>query len=384
MSPKHKGVVVVLGMMGRTPFAGIAWQVLHYLEGFHRLGYEVYYVEDTGDWAYDPVQCAVTEDCSYAVEYIGRQMAWCAMPDRWAYRSGVDGTLYGPLSPRLSNIWERADVLVNLTGTTVLCDEHMRVPVRIYLETDPVLPEIEVAQGRSFTIDLLAAHTHHFTFGENVGRADCKVPLGQFRYRPTRQPVVLSWWHSASSVAQDGRFTTIGNWQQSGKDIEWNGDTYYWSKHHEFMRFLDLPSRTPQCLELALSQIDADARSLLVGNGWVLTDATNLSLETMPYHRYICESRGEFTVAKDQNVRLRSGWFSDRSACYLAAGKPVVTQSTGFEQVLPTGEGLFAFQSMEDILSAFDTIAGEYQSHSQAARELAHEYFGAEKVLAGL
>src|SRR5262249_55393429 len=198
-------------MMGRTPFAGVAWQVLHYLEGLRRLGYDVSYVEDTGEWPYDPEQNAVTDDCTYTVNYIGRLLAWCGLGDRWAYRvAAQENRFLGPLAARAARLFEEVDALINLTGATVLRDEHLRVPVRIYLETDPVLPQVEVAQGRRFTIDLLAAHTHHFTYGENLGAPDCRVPLGGFHYRPTRQPVVLDWWEPPADgpPAAGAPFTT--------------------------------------------------------------------------------------------------------------------------------------------------------------------------------
>jgi hypothetical protein len=388
-----KPLVIVLGMMGRTPFAGVAWQVLHYLEGFRRLGYDVYYVEDTGDWPYDPEQNSITDDCRYTTNYIARLMAWCGLPERWAYRAAAENNrVFGLAEAQVADLFKRADALVNLTGATVLREEHLQVPVRIYLETDPVLPQIEIARGRSFTIDLLNAHTHHFTYGENLGAPDCKVPVERFDYRPTRQPIVLDWWHGSGHGEPPGstrrhasrrsyRFTTIASWQQSGKDIEWNGETYAWSKHHEFLKFVDLPGKTKQVLELALACGDSAAIDLLSSRGWWITDALTLSKDIGPYREYILASDGEFTVAKDQNIRLRSGWFSDRSASYLAAGKPVITQDTGFGNMLPTGRGLFAFQTMDDVLAALEAIAGEYQRHSQAAREIAVEYFAAEKVV---
>jgi hypothetical protein len=374
-------------MMGRTPFAGVAWQVLHYLEGFRRLGCNVVYVEDTGDWSYDPEQNTITNDPRYTVSYIARLMAWCGLPDRWAYRCTATGTTFGLPEAQVSRVFEQADALVNLTGATVLRDQHLRVPVRIYLETDPVLPQVEVAQARRFTLDLLAAHTHHFTYGENLGAPDCGVPVGRFEYHPTRQPIVQDWWSSEASLPappEDGRFTTIASWKQSGKDLEWNGQTYTWSKHVEFLKFIELPRRTEQTLELALACGDGEAIQLLTSGGWRVIDALSLSKDIGPYRAYIAGSRGEFTVAKDQNVRLRSGWFSDRSACYLAAGKPVITQDTGFGNILPTGQGLFAFRTMEDVLGALDAIRVDYEHHSRLAREIASEYFAADKVLGSL
>jgi hypothetical protein len=379
--------VIVLGMMGRTPFAGVAWQVLHYLEGFRRLGCDVYYVEDTGDWSYDPEQNTITDDHRYTVNYIARLMDWCGSPDRWAYRSGANGGIFGLSESAVSDLYERADVLVNLTGATVLREEHLRVPVRIYLETDPFLPQIEVARGSRFTVDLLGDHTHHFTYGENLSTPYCDVPVVGFDYHHTRQPVVPEWWASPNllrSPSSTSRFTTISSWQQSGKDIEWNGETYLWSKHAEFLKFIDLPRHAEQPFEIALASRDAEVIGLLADYGWRVVDAFTLSLDILPYRDYIVGSRGEFTVAKDQYVRPRTGWFSDRSACYLAAGRPVITQDTGFGRFLPTGKGLFAFETMEDILGAVEEIVGDYEGNCHAAREIVAEYFAAEKVLGAL
>lgn len=382
----RRATLVVFGMMGRTPFAGVAWQVLHYLEGLRRLGHEVYYIEDTGAWPYDAEQNTITDDCRYTVNYIGQLMTWCGSPDRWAYRSAVDGTTFGLSESGVTSLLESADALVNLTGATLLRDEHLRIPIRIYLETDPVLPQIEVAQGRKFTLELLDAHTHHFTFGENLGALDCGVPVERYQYQPTRQPIVLEWWWPPSGTQPQppARFTTIANWQQAGKDIEWNGETYAWSKHHEFLKFIDLPHRTAQPFELALACSDTEVLRLLAAHGWRVVDALPLSRDILPYRSYIQNSHGEFTVAKDQNIRLRSGWFSDRSASYLAAGKPVITQNTAFDRILPTGRGLFGFQTTDDVAEALERITSDYASHAIAAREIAEEYFAAERVLGSL
>jgi hypothetical protein len=390
--------LVILGTIGHMPIAGVTWQVLHYLEGFRRLGFVVYYVEDTGEWPYALDRNTITDDPTYAVNCIGSVMARYGFSERWAYRS-VDGRVFGLSASELHRLFERTDVLVNLTGATMLRAEHRRVPVRIYLETDPVLPQIEVAMGSTFHIDLLNAHTHHFTYGENIGQSDCGVPVSRFAYRPTRPPVVLDWW-SPTTSSPGPYFTTVASWRQAGKDVEWRGQMYTWSKHHEFLKIIDLPRRTAQPLELALAvrgqagdeesawvpldEEDADAIRMLTRHGWRVTNAITLSREISPYRDYLLGSRGEFTVAKDQNVRLRSGWFSDRSACYLGAGRPVITQDTAFGKFVPTGEGLFAFNSMEDIVTAFQAVNSDYERHGRAARAIAETYFKAETVLAKL
>lgn len=385
--------IVVMGIMGRTPFAGVALESLHYLEGFRRLGHDVYYIEDTSDWPYNPEQNSVTEDCSYTVKYIARMMSWCGLPDHWAYRATEkDRHIFGLSEAQFASVFEQADVLVNLTGSTLLHDEHLRVPIRIYLETDPGLPEIEIAKGCQETIEFLNAHTHHYTFAENLGAPDSNLPVGGYLYRLTRQPIVLDWFTPPGGIACNGnrtigahlRFTTVGNWRQTGSDVEWNGELYTWSKHQEFLKFIDLPRQIGQPIELALACDEPQAICLLHKHGWRVVDALPLTTDILPYRDYIFGSDGEFTVAKDQNVRLRSGWFSERSASYLTAGKPVITQDTGFGRVLPTGEGLFAFNTMEEIVAAFEAVRSDYKQHSRAARAIAEEYFRAEKVLAKL
>ena len=191
--------------------------------------------------------------------------------------------------------------------------------------------------------------------GENYGKPDCKMPLlERFPFKPTRAPVVLDFWQSCLEPGPD--FTTIGNWNQDHKrhDVVLDGERYTWSKHHEFLKFLDLPARSGQSFELALSSrsLGETDRRLLEEKGWKIRDALELSSDLDVYRRYIAQSRGEYTVAKDQNVRLRSGWFSERSAQYLAAGRPVITQETGFSNILPTGQGLFAFSTVEELVGA--------------------------------
>jgi hypothetical protein len=189
-------------------------------------------------------------------------------------------------------------------------------------------------------------------------------------------------WEAGPPIKDE--YTTVGNWKQDGRDTEYEGEIYYWSKHREYLKFIDLPQRAGQPLELATSlvQLRREDRILLESNCWRLTDAHPFTL--CGYRDYVCASRGEFTVAKDANVRLRTGWFSDRSACYLAAGRPVITQDTGFGAVLPTGEGLFAFETMDDIMAAFDSIQSDYERHSRAAQAIAEAYFKAEAVLSKL
>ena len=387
---KSKLRVIVLGIMGRTPVAGVAWQVLHYVEGIRRLGHEVYYVEDTQTWPYNPE--TATSDSAYTVKYIDRLMTWCGLGDRWAYCDvSQGGRVQGLTELQLANLFQEADVLINVTGSSELREPHLKVPVRIYLETDPGVPQIEVAQGNRYTIDFLSSHTHHFTFAENYGEPASPLPTGPFTYHRTRQPVVLDWWREESSFKSNGQnhfaaasqFTTIATWKQSN-DISWNNDTYTWSKDRQFLQYVDLPARSKQAFALALACSEPQSLALLESHGWHVSDALPLTQDIFPYRSFIAGSRGEFTVAKDQYVRLQTGWFSDRSACYLAAGRPVITQDTGFGKILPTGRGLFAFSTMEEVLDAVNAINSDYERHARAARAIAEQYFAAEAVLGKL
>jgi hypothetical protein len=377
--------LIATGGLGNMPFAGVTWQVLHYLEGFRRLGHRVFYLEDTGAWPFDPERGSVSEDVGPALAYVRRMLERVGLDDAWAYRDAVDGRLHGASEERLRAELERADALVNVSAVTVLGEEHMQVPVRIYLETDPVLAQIEIAQGNQRTVGLLAAHTHHFTYGENFGAPDCTVPLDRFTYHPTRQPVILDWWRPRPG---DGpprpSFTTVASWKQTSKDIEWQGELLTWSKDVQFQLVLDLPRRVSRPLELALAIDDDDAVARLSAAGWSVVPARPLSDDLDRYRDYVRVSAGEFSVAKAQYARLRSGWFSDRTACYLAGGRPAVVQDTGFGSVLPRGEGLFAFDTIDEAAAAIDAIDSDYDRHARAAAELAREYFDAEVVLGRL
>jgi hypothetical protein len=373
--------IIVAGGVGAMPFAGVTWQVLSYLEGFRRLGHEVFYLEDTQRWPYDPVNETVCDDAGPAISYLRSLMARGGFD--WAYRDVASGELHGASERALTDALSAADVFVNLSGVTVLRDEHLRVPTRVYLETDPVLPQIEVAQGREFTIDLLEAHTHHFTYGENFGAPDCGVPIERFNYQPTRPPVILDWWASEDQPSAM-KFTTVANWRQTSKDIAWQGRTLTWSKDVQFGRFLELAARVPVALELALSADDDDALARLREAGWLVRPAGPLSKDIDAYRRYISSSAGEFSVAKEQNVVLHSGWFSDRTASYLAAGRPAIVQDTGFGCALPTGLGLLSFGDLDGAQQAFEAVLSDYPAHSRAARSIAEEHLKAELVLADL
>jgi hypothetical protein len=375
--------VVVLGMVTRLPWPGVLWQTVHYLVGLQRLGCDVYYVEAHGR-APKMFMAAGHDGSIKAAAFIDQIMRRIDFGGRWAFQARhEDGRCYGLSKTQLKKLYRSAALIINLHGGTKPLPEHSATGRLVYVETDPVRRQTELHHGLQETVDFLKQHCALFTFAENYGKRDCGLPVSQrFTFVPTRQPVVLDSWRPARCAGN--RFTTIANWKQPGLDVTLGGETYSWSKHCEFVKFLDLPARTGQAFELALSKYDEESKLLLRRKGWRVRDALARCGDLDRYRDYISRSRGEFTVAKDQNVRLRTGWFSDRSATYLAAARPVVTQDTGFGNILPTGEGLVAFSTLDAAVAAVDAINADYARHSAAAAAIAREFFDAGVVLGRL
>jgi hypothetical protein len=373
-------------MIARLPAPGLIWQTVQYLVGFRRLGYDPYYVEAHGGTPRDLMH-GVREKGDHgsaeAAAFIASIMRQFDFEDRWVFHSRFDGDRYcGLTEAQTKALYRSAALIINYHGSTVPLPEHAETGRLVYLETDPVGLEIELHRQYREALTFVAPHRAFFTWGLNYGNPDCKVPMPDgltFRHSP---PAILPDLWDEYADPRNHAFTTVGNWRQPGA-ARLDGEVYHWSKHLEFLKFIDLPSRTSQTFELALgapSYTEEDFQ-LLASHGWRVLDAAVVSGSLPSYRQYVCSSRAEFTVAKDQNVRLRSGWFSERSATYLAAGRPVVTQETGFSNVLPTGCGLFGFSTMDDILEAVDAINSDYATHSRAAIEIARDYFSYEVVL---
>jgi hypothetical protein len=405
--PREAGVtrrlrLVVLGTMAANPYAGMAWMHMQITAGLRRLGHDAWYIEASSDWPYDPVRQMKVGDAEYAVPYLARVAESFGLADYWAYRrSYSDRTWLGPGAALADDLLAHADAVFNVAGATRIAEDGLRVGHPVYFGTDPVLHEVGYANGDAIARAIIDEHAACVTYGENIGRpgASCPVPPLPRLRGWTRQPVLLDLWGPSGPPARDA-FTTVGNWKQVGLDVTLGGETYRWSKHHEFLKFIDAPRRVRRPLEVAMNLggrrtvqaggneavpalgVGGDDFAMLESHGWRLADGPAFSTDPWRYRDYVRRSAGEFTVARDLNVRTRSGWFSERSACYLAAGRPVVTQDTGFGTVLPTGAGLFAFNTMDDVLAAFEAIDADYERHSRAARAIAEEYFRAETVLA--
>ena len=382
---KHgKGKIIVFGIIFWYPLAGVTYQFLHYLIGLRRLGYDPYYVEDSGRWIYNPETFLFSPDASANVRAVASVLEAHGFAGRWAFRGNYEGgQCYGMTEAQLFQLYREADAFLNVTASQELREEHMACPRRIYVETDPFAVQIKIAEHDQPTLDAVAEHDIHFSYGENLGEPDCSIPVERIRWLPTRQPVVMDLWENPYPPSPQSSYTTITTWHNRGKRVIFRGELYYWTKGREFLKYVKLPLLRAPHFELALEATEK-TRGILHRHGWRTVHSLPISRDVDLYRDYILRSRGEFTVAKDQVVRPLSGWFSDRSCCYLAAGRPVITQETGSSKFLPTGKGLFGWRTMDDILAAVDTIESDYEGSCRAAKEIAAEYFGAEKVLGSL
>jgi len=304
--------------------------------------------------------------------------AFCA---RYLKRNPTAGL---PLK-KIRQLYRDADAILNICGTQEFNDDLLKSDRIIYVESDPGVEQIKIDKGVRSTIDYLSRHHALFTFGENVGTKKFPVPPHGLKWHATRQPIVTHLWKTNQAPKRAAVFTSIANWSTSGlKDITWRGRKYLWSKSREFLRFVAAPRRSGETFELATNIQDRKTREKFESNGWRFTSPLQMSVDYWLYRDYIQQSKGEFTVAKDQYVQLNTGWFSDRSACYLAAGRPVIMQETGFTKNYGADAGLLAFRSLGEIAEAVKIINADYSKHSGAARQIVREIFEAEKVLKSL
>lgn len=371
--------IVVTGLLAQYPLGGVTWDYLQYVLGLARLGHDVYYLEDTGQWPYNPVEDGVSKGCDTNVAHLARVMDRFGLGDRWAYRFAWQNQWFGLDARTRAEVVRTADLVVNVSG--VLRDPAglERTGVLVYVDSDPVFTQVKIARGQRDFRAVVDVHDVLFSFGETLGGG---VPSTGHRWLPTRQPVVLAEW--AHALPDRGRYTTVMNWS-SYNDVEFDGKRYG-QKDVEFRRFLDLPARTAVPVEVAMAS-GRTARppyALLRHRGWSVIDPAQVCPDLDSYRHYLQTSRGEWSVAKNAYVRGWSGWFSCRSACYLAAGRPVVAQDTGFGAVLPTGTGLLAFTSVDEAVDALERIESDYPRHVDAAREIAAAYFDSARVLESL
>src|SRR5213596_2454242 len=379
--------IVVMGFMGSMPIAGVIWQHIHYIVGLQRLHHDVYYIEDSARLPYNPETFEVTDEFDYAAKVLSRLAGEFDFKSRWAYCARyLPGTpTAGMPLKKIRQLYREADAILNICGTQEFNDDLLVSDRILYIESDPGVEQIKIDNGVKSTIEYLRRHRALFTFGENIGTKVFPVPTHGFKWLPTRQPVVTDLWKTSRARSRAAVFTSVANWSTSGlKDITWRGSKYLWSKSREFLRFINAPEESGETFELATNIKDENTRRRFKRSGWRLCCPLQMIVDYWLYRDYLRRSKGEFTVAKDQYVRLNTGWFSDRTACYLAAGRPVIIQETGFTKNYGGKAGLLSFQTLDEIADAVKTINADYTKHSRAARALARDLFDAEKVLKSL
>lgn len=373
---------VVTGMIASYPVGGVLWDYGQYALGLEQLGFDTYYLEDTGWQSYDPTRGQYGEDCTYAVNFLSHALQGLSptLGQRWHFRN-MDGRTFGLPRKELVELVADADLLLNVSGGTLLRDEYLPNRRKVLIDTDPGwnhfrnYPRWDANPGWQGTHGY-RAHDFFFTYAECLGRPGCLLPDMGLKWQTTRPFAVLPCWQSEPPAE---KWTTVLTWKNFADTITYQGATYG-TKEMEFGKVQELPTRTQARLELALGGAAAPVDQWRA-QGWSVIDAQGISASPEDYRRYIQSSRGEFSVAKNVYVATHSGWFSCRSVCYLAAGRPVVVQDTGFSELIPTGEGLFAFSDLEEARRGIEAVEADYARHARAARDLAERCFDSSKVL---
>ena len=376
------GEVVIAGSIAQKPrHAGHTWQFLQYLLGFRALGWRVLFLDrlEAGMCVDAEGRPAAPED-SHNAAYLAGLMESVGLEADWSVALG-DGRHLGLPRERVLERLGGADLLINVMG--FLTDEELLGAARrrVFLDTDPGFGQMWSALGLA---DIFAGHDDHVTIGERIGRPDCAIPTCGLDWITTPQPVALDAWPVAPDPPTRP-FTTVASWRGAYGPIDFEGHRYG-LRVHEFRRFAELPRRTGEAFELALA-IDpgeTDDLALLRGGGWTLADPLEVASTPEGYREYVQQSCAELMIAKGIYVDARSGWFSERSLCYLASGRPVVAQDTGLADVMPVGEGCLTFSTLDEAAAAVAEVRSDYARHARAARELAESRFDASLVLGKL
>lgn len=399
--------IIVTGLIAQHySLGGVTWDYIQYIIGLHRMGHEVFYFEDSGEWPYPPDGGAsgnelVASDCRPNTSFLGQVLERYGLKDRWAYHFPTRPEWFGLSERRRKSIIRSADLLINVSGTLEFPDRYAQVKRLVYIDTDPGFTQVKIKMGDKLFRQRIDAHQVHFSFGE---RLPPHLQVRGLKWQPTRTPIVMDLWPLITSKSTT--YNTIMSWT-SYKPLVHDGIAYL-QKDAEFIKYLELPSKCRKVnFEIAMGKmehdswrseviVDKSARvslrsdnykspwALLADYGWKVVDSGEKCGNPDNYRDYIINSRGEWSVAKGGYVTAYPGWFSCRSACYLAAGRPVVVQDTGFGAVLPVGEGIVPFNSLVESVKAIEAVECDYEKHSKRAREIAGDYFNAERVLTRL
>jgi hypothetical protein len=382
--------IIIGGMVGQYPVGGVAWDYLQYVLGLARLGHDVFYHEDTWCWPYHPTRNKMTDDPRYSTEYL-RNFFSCYAPDlvdHWHYLH-LHETSHGMTRRAFDEVARTSDIFINISGSNFIPDALSHYCLKVFVDTDPGYNQLILVSSSPRSANLerwrkeIMTYDRHFTYGENIGMSGCRVPTVGFLWQKTRIPIVLDFWESIDIPSSPtGAWSTVMTWNVFLEKLEYAGTEFY-GKPVEFEKIIDLPQRLGLPFRLALGGTEAP-RSRLAKAGWMVDEGPASTLTPEDYHNYIAGSRGELSIAKDVYVALNTAWFSCRSACYLAAARPVVVQDTGFSRSIPTGSGLHAFTNVDQAAEAVEAIERDYRYEARTARALAHAYFDSQQVLTRL
>jgi len=377
-------------MAAQYPVGGVAWDYLQYAIGLKQLGHDVVYHEDTWCWPYDPLERSMTDEGAYSAAYLDDFFARYApaLADRWHYQH-LHETSFGMSRATFDEFAASADLFINVSGGSFFPDALSPRCLKLFIDTDPGYNQIILSERPAWSENVdrwcagVRAHDRHFTYAENFGAADCTMPAAGIDWRKTRMPVVPELWPARiDAVAAASPWSTVMTWNVFKGKLEYRGVEYR-GKAGEFGKIAGLPRRLGRRFRVAVGGTEAPL-ARLAEQGWEAEDGPGATLSPAAYQDYLAASRGEVSVAKQVYVALKTGWFSTRSACYLAASRPVVVQDTGFSNFLPTGRGLHAFATEDEAAAAIEAVEANYEAEAKAAREVALAEFAARRVLSRL
>jgi hypothetical protein len=375
-------------MVGQYPLGGVAWDYFHYVLGLHELGHDVYYHEDTWSWPLDPTKGYPVDSAEHSVKIIGDFFSTYApsLSHKWHYLLLHDKS-FGMTREAFDEVARTADVFLNVSGACFF-PEHLNPKcIKVFLDTDPGYNQIVMHERPSWSehvdrwIKQIHEHDRHFTYAENLYGPDCVIPRLDINWIPTRCVVTLGAWEAIKNTPPpvDATFTTVMSWSYFRGPLTYKG-VEYGAKVPEYERFRELPRRVKVPLILAVGGVHQDPE-IVKRDGWQWHDGARMSSTPQSYARFIEQSLAEWSIAKNVYVATRSGWFSCRTACYLAAGRPAVVQETGWSRFIPSGDGLIAFETMDQSVEGISQIIAAPEDHRRAAYEIAREYLTPKKVL---
>lgn len=373
--------IVLGGYIVGYPLGGMTWHHLNYLLGLIDLGHEVTYLEDGANHpSFDPIR-NTHGDPTYGLSYLRETFERYGIRVPWHYRYGTiaEGLSIDEMATRL----READLFIAVSGVTPI--DWYDLPKRsLVIDTDPVFTQLKMSEGDWLT-SYYRRFSHVATFGRLIGTSDSPLPTHGFDWIPTNQPIALKHW-PASDVPKNGVLTTVGKWEHTrDRVVEFAGRQYASDKSGEYEKLVTLPKIVGAPIEMRMAALDDASRKRFEQGGWSFGDPVAATISCSAYQDWIRASLGEFTVTKSIYSGLRSGWFSDRSACFLASGRPVITQSSGFGSwIASDGEGLLGFSTRDEAANAISAVMKEPIRHGRSARRIAERYFSSRVVLTDL